>query len=104
MLRESMEEQKKQALRQQQEHETMLSSLSHDIKTPLSAIKLYAKALERGLYEERGRQLEIMGNIGKKADEIEVYVGQFCTFAGDKAALSGKPIACGDGFYCCAIF
>ena len=82
----------------------MLSSLSHDIKTPLSAIKLYAKALERGLYEERGRQLEIMGNIGKKADEIEVYVGQltkalredflslpikneeflsFCTFAGD---------------------
>ncbi len=76
LLRESMEEQKKQALRQKQEHETMLSSLSHDIKTPLSAIKLYAKALERGLYEERGRQLEIMGNIGKKADEIEVYVGQ----------------------------
>ncbi|MDE7326897.1 MAG: HAMP domain-containing histidine kinase, partial [Lachnospiraceae bacterium] len=76
LLREGMEEQKREALRRQQEHETMLSSLSHDIKTPLAAIKLYAKALEKELYTGKEKQLEIAQNIGKKADEAGVYIGQ----------------------------
>ena len=36
----------------QKEKKTLLLSLSHDIKTPLSAIKLYSKALSKGLYTE----------------------------------------------------
>lgn len=76
LLRESMEEQKREALKRQQEHETMLSSLSHDIKTPLAAIKLYAKALEKGLYPEEEKQRETAENIGKKADEVEAYAAQ----------------------------
>lgn len=79
LLREGMEEQKGQALKRQQEHETMLSSLSHDIKTPLAAIKLYAKALEKGLYKEGEKQRETAENIGKKADEIESYIAQLTT-------------------------
>ena len=51
-------------------------SLSHDIKTPLSAIKLYAKALSKGLYEEKERQAEIAENINAKADEIEGFVSE----------------------------
>lgn len=34
------------------EKKTLILSLSHDIKTPLSAIHLYAKALSKGLYKE----------------------------------------------------
>ena len=47
LLRETMEEQKQRELQLQRDKKTLLLSLSHDLKTPLSAIKLYAKALEK---------------------------------------------------------
>ena len=53
MLRENIEQQKKRELDLQKDNKILLLSLSHDIKTPLSAIKLYAKALSKGLYISR---------------------------------------------------
>ncbi|MCM1525150.1 MAG: HAMP domain-containing histidine kinase [Ruminococcus sp.] len=76
MLRENIERQKKRELDLQRDKKMLLLSLSHDIKTPLSAIKLYSKALSKGLYESREKQLEIAENINAKADEIENYVSQ----------------------------
>ena len=76
LLRENMEEQKKRELDLQKEKKTLLLSLSHDIKTPLSAIKLYSKALSKGLYADKEKQAEIADNIGVKADEIENFVSQ----------------------------
>ncbi|MDE5746142.1 MAG: HAMP domain-containing histidine kinase [Acetatifactor sp.] len=79
MLRENIEQQKRRELDLQKDKKMLLLSLSHDIKTPLSAIKLYAKALSKGLYENREKQLEIAENINAKADEIEGYVSQIVT-------------------------
>lgn len=58
---------------------TLLLSLSHDIKTPLSAIKLYSKALSKDLYPDKEKQREIAESINEKADEIERYVTQIIT-------------------------
>lgn len=79
LLRENMEEQKKRELSLQKEKKTLLLSLSHDIKTPLSAIKLYAKALSKNLYQDVQKQQEIAESINKKADEIENFVTQIIT-------------------------
>ena len=79
MLRENMEQQKDRELNLQREKKMLLLSLSHDIKTPLSAIKLYSKALSRGLYTDKEKQLEIAENINAKADEIEGYVSEIIT-------------------------
>ena len=49
LLRESLEETKTRELELQKEKKVLLLSLSHDIKTPLSAIHLYAQALCRNL-------------------------------------------------------
>ena len=76
LLRENMEQQKSRELELQKEKKTLLLSLSHDIKTPLSAIKLYAKALSKGLYEGKEKQGEIAENINAKADEIEGFVSE----------------------------
>ncbi len=76
MLRENMEQQKERELNLQREKKMLLLSLSHDIKTPLSAIKLYSKALSKGLYTDKEKQLEIAENINAKADEIEGYVSE----------------------------
>ncbi|MXP75438.1 sensor histidine kinase [Lachnospiraceae bacterium WCA-9-b2] len=79
MLRESMEQQKRRELELEREKKTLLLSLSHDIKTPLSAIKLYAKALSRNLYSDREKQRETAEKINEKADEIEHYVSRIIT-------------------------
>lgn len=58
---------------------TLLLSLSHDIKTPLSAIKLYSKALSKNLYTDSEKQRQLAENINSKADEIENYVTSIIT-------------------------
>lgn len=74
LLRENLEQKKQRELTLQKEKKTLVLSISHDIKTPLSAIKLYAKALSRGLYP--GREGEIGDSIDGKADEIENFVSE----------------------------
>jgi len=76
LLREYMEQQKQRELKLQREKKTLVLSLSHDIKTPLSAIKLYAKAISRGLYADMERQAEAAERINEKADGIERFVSE----------------------------
>ena len=79
LLRENMEQQKERELNLQRDRKMLLLSLSHDIKTPLAAIKLYSKALSKGLYADKEKQLEVAQSIHAKADEIESYVTQIIT-------------------------
>ncbi|MGN0696387.1 MAG: sensor histidine kinase [Oscillospiraceae bacterium] len=79
LLRENMEQQKQRELQLQRDKKMLMLSLSHDIKTPLSAIKLYSKALSKGIYDSREKQIEIAENINAKADEIESYVSEIIT-------------------------
>lgn len=76
MLREKLEDSRKAELELKKEKKTMLLSLSHDIKTPLSAIKLYSKALSSGIYKEPNKQQEVYESINTKADEIEKLVAE----------------------------
>ena len=83
MLRESIEAQRKRELDLQKEKQTLMLSISHDIKTPLSAIKLYSSALSRGLYKSEDKLKEVYEGIGKKADEIESYTSELIRTAGE---------------------
>lgn len=74
LLRENLEENKAKELELQKEKKLLLLSLSHDIKTPLSAIKLYAKALSKNLYKDEEKKQEIAENISVKVDEMESYI------------------------------
>ena len=79
VLRENIEQQKQRELEMQKEKKALLLSLSHDIKTPLSAIKLYSAALSKNLYSDAEKQHKIAESITEKADEIEGYVSQIIT-------------------------
>lgn len=76
LLRENIEQQKQRELKLQKDKNTLLLSISHDIKTPLSAIKLYSKAFLTNLYPDSEKQYEIIEKINSKADEIEGFVSQ----------------------------
>lgn len=53
-----------------------MQSLTHDIRTPLSAIRLYAKALAENLYTTGKRRVEACQGIEKNVKEIEEYVNE----------------------------
>ena len=76
MLRENLEDSKTKNLEYQKEKKTMLLSLSHDIKTPLSAIQLYSKALSEGLYDTEEKKQEALAGILSKTEEIRGYVDE----------------------------
>lgn len=76
LLREHLEQQKADALQLQKEKKTLLLSLSHDIKTPLGVIELYAKALEKGLYRDERKKAEVAVGISAKCGEIKRYIDE----------------------------
>ncbi len=76
MLRENLEDSKSRNLEFQKEKKTMLLSLSHDIKTPLSAIQLYSKALSEGIYDTEDKKQEALSGILSKTEEIRGYVDE----------------------------
>lgn len=96
LLRENMEEQKKRELDLQRDKKTLILSVSHDIKTPLSAIKLYSKALSKGLYKDKEKQFEIAESINEKADEIEEFLSEIISATRDD--FLNLEVNCGE-FY-----
>ena len=76
LLRENIEERKANELELQREKKMLLLSLAHDIKTPLSAVKLYAKALEKNIYTDQAKNDMITKNINVKVDEVEGYIAE----------------------------
>lgn len=79
MLRETLEENKKHELKLQKDKKTLILSISHDIKTPLSAIKLYTKALKEEIYDTPEKKLEALNGIEKNVGEIEHHVSEIVT-------------------------
>lgn len=76
LLRENLEQQKKRELKIQKDKKTLVLSISHDVKTPLSAINLYAKALSKDLYKDERKQKEIAEQISLKVEEIEKFISE----------------------------
>ena len=83
LLRESIEDSRKKELAMQREKKLLLLSLSHDIKTPLSAIKLNAKALAKGLYKDEEKCRSAAESIGARVDEIEQFVSEITQAASE---------------------
>ena len=83
LLRESIEESRKREITMQRDKKLLLLSLSHDIKTPLSAIKLNAKALAKGLYKDEEKRRAAAESINTRADEIERFVSEITKAASE---------------------
>lgn len=74
LLRENLEAHKIRELKLEKEKKTLILSISHDIKTPVSTIKLYAKALYDNLYDTEEKRVEVAKGIEEKANQIEGFV------------------------------
>ena len=79
LLKDELEVKKKRELELLRERKLLMLSLSHDIKTPLSTIQLYNRALWQGEYETQEKRLEIYQQIALKCNEIENYMEELLT-------------------------
>ena len=76
MLREKLELDKIRELELEKEKKTLVLSLSHDIRTPLSAIDLYTKALATDLYDKEEERQQAVAGISRNTEVINNYVEQ----------------------------
>ena len=74
MLRDNIKSSRMKELGLEKEKKMLLLSISHDIKTPLNNIKLYAKALDEGIYDTEEKRREAARQIERLSKEIENFV------------------------------
>lgn len=83
MLRQKLEDNKTNELELNKKNKTLILSISHDIRTPLSAIRLYIKALGTDMYEDEDSKKRAIAGIESNALEIERYVDQIVSASKD---------------------
>ncbi len=84
MLRDALYDSKNKALELEKEKKLMILSVSHDIKIPLSAIKLYARALREGICESEAQRGDMAAQIEKHAGEIDEFVKKIVSTASEE--------------------
>lgn len=84
-----------QRLRHEEDIKELISNISHDLKTPLTAIKGYAEGLTDGVAGARAKQEQYLKTICTKANEISALVDELSYYARidcDTAPYSFKDI------------
>ena len=76
MLRTNLEESKDAEYRLMRDKKTLVLSLAHDVKTPLTSIRLYSKGLQEGLFETEAQRKDAICGIEKNAAEIEHFISE----------------------------
>ncbi|MBR1873848.1 MAG: HAMP domain-containing histidine kinase [Eubacterium sp.] len=87
MLREKLEQSREKEMAYMKERKTLMLSLSHDIKTPLSAIELYTKALSTGLYDTDEKKNEAYLGIENNLNDLKNYIDEITAASKDDFML-----------------
>jgi signal transduction histidine kinase len=78
MLKDEIQHKDNQVNAMEREKQTLIISIAHGIKTPLSNIKLYAEAIERGIYHDdkkaNPKDAETATKIKQNVDKVEILV------------------------------
>ena len=78
MLKDEMQHKNNQMNVMEKEKQTLIISIAHGIKTPLSNIRLYAEAIERGIYHEDKKpnlkDADTASKIRQNVDKVELLV------------------------------
>ncbi|MGZ7440128.1 sensor histidine kinase [Paenibacillus sp. TH7-28] len=90
-MAESLERSEAENRRLQESKRRMLADLSHDLKTPITTIQGYAKALELGILENEEEKKRFLRLISNKATHVTALIDQIFNLA--KLDRPGYPMA-----------
>lgn len=81
IMREELEQSRKREQELQRKEKELVASLSHDLKTPITGIKLSAELLKAKLTMQEIENLDqIADNIYKKADQMDLLVSDLFSY------------------------
>ena len=100
MLKDEMGHKERTLRAMEKEKQTLVVSIAHGIKTPLSNIKLYAEAIERGIYHEDKKadpkDAETAEKIRQNVEKVEVLLKEIIDSSSD-AETDYRPVI--ESFY-----
>ena len=76
MMRIKLDEQKDINLRLEKDRKTLVASLTHDIKTPLSSIRVYTAAIKDGTYQSQEEIQDALDIIWNKTETINLLTDE----------------------------
>ncbi len=101
IMREELKASRARELSLQKKERELIASLSHDLKTPVTGIKLTAELMATVFSQNEGQEITVtqdmivkMNNVYKKADEIALLVGDL--FSSTLEDLGAFKVNCAD--------
>ena len=101
IMREELKASRARELSLQKKERELIASLSHDLKTPVTGIKLTSELMAAIFFQNEGQEITVtedmtgkMNNICKRADEIGVLVGDL--FSSTLEDLGEFKVECSD--------
>ena len=101
IMREELKASRVRELSLQKKERELVASLSHDLKTPVTGIKLTSELMAAIFFQNEGQEITVtedmtgkMNNICKRADEIGVLVGDL--FSSTLEDLGEFKVECSD--------
>ncbi len=101
IMREELKASKARELSLQKKERELIASLSHDLKTPVTGIKLTSELMAAVFSQNEGKEITVtkdmiakMNNVYKKADEIALLVGDL--FSSTLEDLGAFKVTCAD--------
>lgn len=91
-------------LKYEEDIKELISNISHDLKTPLTAIKGYAEGLSDGVADTKEKQEKYLRTISAKANDMSVLVDELSYYAkidSDTVPYSFKGISLNEYFNDC---
>ena len=76
MMTSALEASLRQRAQEEENRKELIASMSHDIRTPLTAIKAYTEGLIDGVADTEEKRAHYLAVILRKADELSVMVDQ----------------------------
>ena len=74
------------------EHQRLVTSIAHGVKTPVANIRLYSDALRTGLYSDTEKTADIADKIDTNAEKIQALAEEL--MRASNASFSGCDIKC----------
>ena len=101
IMREELKASRARELSLQKKERELIASLSHDLKTPVTGIKLTSELMAAVFAQNEGQEITVtedmiakMNNVYKRADEIALLVGDL--FSSTLEDLGALKIKCSD--------